>query len=151
MKKVQIIILLLGLLTIGSCNQEIKDTELRYITNSLKKIDVDSSYKWIVILPGLGCHGCIQEGEVFMQKHIGNSDILFVITKIESLKTLQNKINVKLKEYKNVYIDKGDIFSIPTDNAIYPCIIELENRKPSRIEFQSPNNRRAFEKLKSLI
>jgi hypothetical protein len=98
----------------------------------------------------LGCHGCIQEAEVFMKDNVEKPDILFVLTNISSLKILQQKIGVQIKDYPNVYVDWENAFSIPTDNSIYPCIIRIENRKITAHEFQCPKNGQAFRKLESL-
>lgn len=97
------------------------------------------------------CHGCIQEAEAFMKDNIENNDILFILTKISSIKILQQKIGIKVSEQPNVYIDKTDDFSIPTDNSIYPCIIKMEKGQMLDHEFQSPKNGGAFAKLNSLV
>lgn len=101
-------------------------------------------------MPGAGCHGCIQEGEYFMKENIDNRKILFVLINTSSLKLLQQKIGIKLKEHSNVYIDKDFIFDIPSNNVIYPCVIRLEKGKIKQFEFQSPKNA-AFHKIKKFI
>ncbi len=140
------------LLTIYSaCKKTPKEIETEGLTDAVDQMKINKDYQWIVVLPGLGCHGCIQEAETFMKENIKNKDILFVLTKISSLKILQQKIDIKLKEHTNVYIDKVDAFSIPTDNSIYPCIIKMKKAQLLNHEFQSPNNSGAFEKLNSLV
>jgi hypothetical protein len=99
------------------------------------------------VLPGLGCKGCIQEAEEFMRNNVSAKQVLFVLTKVESLKLLQHKIGINIKEHNNIYIDKSDYFDLPTDNTIYPLIIELENNKMINYEFQSPKNGMAFAKF----
>ena len=90
------------LLTI-SCKSNSNNKEEDFLNESIERLGVLSNdYKWIVILPGVGCHGCIQDGEFFMKNNINRKDILFVLTKISSFKILQQKIGVKLKEYQNV-------------------------------------------------
>ncbi len=144
-------LLLFVILAIGSCKQKDKDVEADYISSSIEKIKISPNYKWIVILPGLGCHGCIQEGEAFMKEYIDNKDILFVLTKIESLKILQKKININIKEHNNIYIDRDWLFDLPTGNTMYPCIVELNIGKLKSHGFQSPVSSDAFEKLKARI
>ncbi|EOR95314.1 hypothetical protein ADIARSV_1509 [Arcticibacter svalbardensis MN12-7] len=134
-----------------SCKKTQDQVEKEQLINAINQTQINENYRWIVVLPGLGCHGCIQEGEAFMRDHIKDNDILFVLTKISSLKILQQKIGMKITEQANVYIDKKDIFSISTDNGIYPCIIKMEEGKVSTHEFQSPKNGSAFAKLNSLI
>ncbi|MBW7941605.1 MAG: hypothetical protein H3C64_04220 [Candidatus Kuenenia stuttgartiensis] len=118
------------------------------ILTGIERAKIADINEWVVILPGLGCPGCIQEGEAFMQQFIDSTKVFFVLTKIESLKILQQKIGKSLKDRKNVYIDKQGIFDIPTDNSIYPCIIQLKDGKIIKHQFQSPENSQAFEWLK---
>lgn len=144
--------MIIMLLTISaSCKRSPEKIETEQLTEAIDQIKVNKNYQWIVVLPGLGCHGCIQEGEVFMRDHIKNGNILFVLTKISSLKILQQKIGIKLTEHPNVYIDREDDFTIPTDNSIYPCIIKMEKGQMVNHEFQSPKNGGAFAKLNSLV
>lgn len=144
-----IIILILSLSV--ACKKNEKDIEQEHLSSAIDKIDVDNNVNWIVVLPGLGCHGCIQVAEAFMKDNIENKEILFVLTKISSLKILQQKIGVQVKEHPNVYIDREDIFAIPTDNSHYPCIIRLKNKKIDMHMFQSPDNKQAFSNLKAQI
>lgn len=135
----------------GSCKKSTKEIETTCFRTAIEKLKVDDHTKWIVVLPGLGCNGCIQEAEVFMRDYVKNSDIFFVLTNISSLKLLQQKIGVQIRDYPNVYIDRNNVFSIPTDNSIYPCIIRVKNSKIKEHEFQSPQNSAAFMKLKELV
>jgi hypothetical protein len=134
-----------------SCKKSVKEIESIYLKDAISKIKVNASIKWVVILPGLGCDGCIQEGEAFMKENIGNLEVLFILSKISSLKILEQKTGIKISEHHNIYIDRGNDFNIPTDNNIYPCIIQLVNNKVSKHEFQCPRNSQAFRKLKNLI
>ena len=144
-----IIIIMLLVSIMISCNKTENEIESSYLENSVEKLSLDPIVKWIVILPGLGCHGCIQEGEVFMQEHVNNKNILFVLTNIESLKILQKKTGVNIKEHSNIYVDRNAEFNVPTDNSIYPCIIQIVNGKLKGHQFQSPKNGTAFDALKS--
>lgn len=146
-----LILTILILVTSESCKDSIKEIESDSLTIALNKINIGNNTKWVVLLPGLGCHGCIQEGEAFMRDNIWNSDILFVLTNISSLKILQQKIGIQVKDHKNVYVDKEDIFSVPTDNKSYPCIIKIEKGKIVAHEFQSPLNSSAFMNLSNKI
>jgi hypothetical protein len=134
-----------------SCKKSIRETENDNLTAAMAKLNINKQTKWLVVLPGLGCHGCIQEGEAFMKKYVTNTNILFVLTNISSLKILQQKIGVQLKHCPNVYIDRKNIFDIHTENHFYPCIARIENGKVVEHEFQSPKNGAAFYNLRSLI
>lgn len=153
MKKITVYILVSLMFCIGpSCRgKEFKDTETEYLSAFLNGLHIDDHTKWVVVLPGLGCHGCIQEGEAFMKDNIKNKDIFFVITSIESLKILQLKIGANIKDFPNVYADKENKLNIPTDNKIYPCIIRWDKGVVREHIFQSPQNSEAFSQLKALI
>lgn len=133
-----------------SCKKNDKEIETEHLTAAIEQVKLNRDFKWIVILPGMGCHGCIQEGEAFMRDNI-NSSILFVLTKISSMKILQQKTGIKFEEHHNVYIDRENIFDIPTENSIYPCIIRMNKGQIADHEFQSPQNGSAFRKLKNFI
>lgn len=134
-----------------SCKKSIQETETENLTISMAKLNINKQTKWMVVLPGLGCHGCIQEGEAFMKKYVNNTNILFVLTNISSLKILQQKIGVQIKNCPNVYIDRENIFDVHTDNSFYPCIARIEDGKIVEHEFQSPKNGAAFYNLRSLL
>jgi len=135
----------------NSCKKSIQETETDNLTTAITKLNINKQTKWLVVLPGLGCHGCIQEGEAFMKKYVKNTNILFVLTNIYSVKILQQKIGVQVKNCPNVYIDRENIFDVHTDNSIYPCIARIENGKIVEHEFQSPKNGAAFYNLRSLL
>ena len=146
-----LVVIFFYILSIYSCNRSVKEIETNYLVNALNKIKIDETINWIVILPGLGCDGCIQEGEAFMKKCINNKEIMFVLTNISSLKIMEQKIEVKVHEHQNIIIDRGNEFIVPTNNSIYPCIIKIENNKIVSHEFQSPENGLAFSTLKQQI
>ena len=137
-------------LLFSSCIDSVTKKETEFLTNAINQVPVDNHYKWIVILPGTGCHGCIQEGEYFLKSHIENNEIFFVLTKISSLKILQQKTGVSLNNRENVLIDKRLIFNIPTQNNIYPCVVSLKDGKVVSHSFQSPGNTALYDLEKLL-
>jgi len=139
--------IMLCALLLFSCSQTTQEIEQNYLKKKIANFDPGTHKKYIVVLPGLGCKGCIQEGEYFMQQNIQNKDILFVLTRAESLKLLEQKTEVKLKQHNNIYIYNENYFDLPTDNVIYPLIMELENDQLKGYQFQSPKNGMAFQKL----
>jgi hypothetical protein len=86
-----------------------------------------------------------------MKDNIENTNLLFVLTTISSLKILEQQIEIKIKEHPNIYIDSDNLFNIPTENIIYPCIVQIRKNKIVSHEFQCPENGMAFNKLKKLI
>ena len=139
--------LILLTLSLTCCQQRTEKIEEKYLNKAIKEANVDSNYQWLVILPGLGCHGCMQEAEYFMTRYIGNEHILFVLTNISSLKILQQKIEVRIDEHTNIYVDRENLFDIHTNNRIYPCVVQLKDGKVFNHSFQSPQND-AFYQLK---
>lgn len=144
--KNKILIVILIVISIISCKKGEYEIENEYLEKNIKTVSLGNSVKWVVILPGMGCHGCIREGESFMVENINNTNILFILTKTESLKILQNKLEIKLKNHSNIYIDSKEVFNIPTINNVYPCIVKITNGEIISHEFQSPGNN-AFENL----
>lgn len=151
MKNIALTITFSLFIALFSCKKEEKEIEHDYLETTIKKFNVKNNIKWVIVLPGLGCQGCIQEGEAFMKENISNKDALFILTKIESFKILQNKLDIKLNDHPNVIIDKKNDFQFPTDNGVYPCIIMLNNGEIKGHTFQSPKNGTAFENLKKQI
>jgi hypothetical protein len=138
-------------ITVYSCKNSTQNIETENLSSAISKVNITNQVKWIVVLPGLGCHGCIQEGEDFVKKYIKNKNIFFVLTNISSLKILQQKIGLQIKNCPNVYVDYDGLFNLHTDNNVYPCIVQLENGKVIEHEFQSPKNGAAFYNLRSKI
>jgi hypothetical protein len=135
-----------------SCQKKSQhEIESDYFQSLVAQLHLKDEIKYLVILPGLGCHGCIQEGEAFMKEYVDDKNIEFVLTNIESLKILKQKIGVDVTKRPNIYVDKDNMVSIPTDNKVYPCIIQIDGTDIKAHEFQSPMNSQAFLKLKSRI
>lgn len=129
---------LLGILLFSSCGDKTDQKEKKFLSDAVGQLDSNKQYEWIVILPGMGCHGCIQEGEYFMKQHISNEKILFVLTNISSLKILQQKTEVIIKDHSNIYIDRNNQFKLLTENSIYPCVIQVDEGKLQQYAFQCP-------------
>ncbi|MDD4590169.1 MAG: hypothetical protein PHG06_07040 [Parabacteroides sp.] len=140
-------IIIFTLFSLFACKNSPEQGEKKLLANYIEQMKLPENYKWIIILPGVGCHGCIEDGEYFMQQNIKNKDILFILTKISSLKILQQKIGFKVDKYTNIYVDKKNIINIPINNSIYPCVIKLEKGRLSSYSFQNPSND-AFRQLK---
>lgn len=127
------------------------DTEKEYLAEMLAKQTLPATTEWVILLPGLGCHGCIQEAETFMKEYVDSKNTSFILTRIESIKILQQKTGVRISEHNNITIDSMNLIKIPTDNVVYPCIIHVKNGKYLEHAFQSPQNSNAFNNLKMLL
>jgi hypothetical protein len=146
-------ILIIALVFLGSCKTKRTDSdaEIESIENGLKKAIPGKAKNWVVILPGLGCNGCIQEGEAFMRDYVDSTNIFFILTKVQSVKILQLKIGKTINNRTNVFVDQDGIFNIQTKNVVYPCIAQLENGNIVAHQFQSPANSQAFEWLRTQL
>lgn len=147
MNKLNLINYIFLVLLLISCKNRPEEVERTFLNKSIELISIPTNYEWIVIIPGAGCHGCIQEGELFMKRNIENRNILYILTKTSSIKILQQKTGIRLNEHPNVYLDTRKQFDIPTDNAIYPCIVEMKNGSIISHIFQKPGND-AFRQIK---
>lgn len=146
---VTLICLITASIFMGSCAKTDADKENEIIQSGVNDIKLGPQYNWVVVLPGPGCKGCIQEAEAFMRDYLDRQNILFVLTKVQSLKILHQKIRNSISGRKNVYIDKDGYFDIPTNNSIYPIIVQIKDGKAIAHQFQSPSNGQAFEWLKA--
>lgn len=86
-----------------------------------------------------------------MGKHLDKKNVLFFLNRVEPIKLLQNKLNITVSDHDNLYIDRDGYFDLPTNNGIYPIIIELKNGQFLRHEFQSPENSMAFMRLEERL
>ena len=133
-------VLLMFVFLMNACQQNTEKIEKECLNNAIKEANIDNNYQWVVILPGLGCHGCIQEAEFFMTEYVTEKRILFVLTKISSLKILQQKTEVRINEHSNIFVDRNNLFDMPTNNRIYPCVVQLKSGKVYKHSFQCPEN-----------
>ncbi len=137
--KITIISLFFTILFLGSCSNSC-NTEYNFLNSAINNIGESiADFDYIIIIPGAGCHGCIQEGEYFLKQNINNKKILFVLSNPTSIKILQNKIGVKVRDYPNILVNRDSDFKVPTQNSAYPCVIYLNHQaKIKKIEFQTP-------------
>lgn len=143
-KNITALFVLLTLLL--SCQKNPEKIERECLIQAIEHIGVSPRYQWVIVLPGLGCHGCIQETEYFMKTHLDDERILFILTNTSSLKILEQKTEIRIAEHPNIYVDRDNLFHLPTANTVYPCIIELKEGKILNHSFQSPRSA-ALDKL----
>ena len=101
------------------------------------KLNITNDIQYVVIIPNEGCGGCISHMEDFYNRHKNNKSILYIFTNIVSKKILINKIG---SPNENTILDyKNEIMNYyPNDKRIYPCILEIYNRKIKEVYYQSP-------------
>lgn len=131
---------ILMFLFIGCNSKSDKQDALDFYSSRIENLDINTDTEYVIVLPGLGCQGCIQEAELFMKNNISRDEYYFVLTKVESLKLLQQKTGINISEYENIYIDREMNFDLPSNNTIYPAVLKLENAIVQSLSFQSPEN-----------
>lgn len=136
--KVKYFILLFLNIYLFSCTNypNVKDE----LEMELKKIQAISTFDYIMIVPGLGCKGCIGNAEKYISENISRNDILFILTSLESYKVVQNRLGIDLKRCKNVFVDFDNRFLVRDEHSIYPILIVQKNASIRRLEFLSPNS-----------
>lgn len=99
-----------------------------------------NNYSYCVIIPGAGCEGCILEGEYFAKEYAGRPDILFIFTRIETLKLLKYKLGEEIASNPNIVFDTDNYFEEieKGKNNIYPVVFRLNNSKITDFHYVSP-------------
>jgi hypothetical protein len=114
-----------------------------YYANLMKELpNKNGAYKWYVIIPGGGCGGCISAAEYFVKENCFRENMLFIFTRIESVKTLKLKLGKDILESPNVIIDADNRFELPSTNPnhIYPVFLTLKNNHIEEIHYLSPGD-----------
>ena len=108
--------------------------QLKRISNYNK-----GTFTHIVVIPNVGCGGCISESEAFLKRNT-NDSIFFVFTNISSLKALRLRMGDKLQQ-RNVYVDENNDFLF-NDERIdsYPIVLQVNNPKKVEWDFLEPGN-----------
>ncbi len=149
------VILTIGIL-LFSCKEKDKSTKEVEAFYSYNNIHFDKELKICVILPEVGCGGCIASGVSFFQE---NKDYFsrnqnknrIIFTAIHSKKMLYRTLGVNsLNEY-NCFLDETNKFLVKGNNSIYPLILYLENGYIVKAEYQSPYSKDLFSELKSRL
>ncbi|WP_028298152.1 hypothetical protein [Olivibacter sitiensis] len=152
MKKYLFLYSLVLFAVVISCRQKTEnDVEKDYLISLVEKFPPPAGTEWFILLPGMGCHGCIQEAEAFMKDFVDKKNMYFVLTRVESLKILEHKIGAKVSGQSNVRADIENEIKIPTPNIVYPCIVKIKDGRYQEHAFQSPNSPSAFNNLRLLL
>lgn len=143
MKYKKFLFFLLLSIVMASCRGNNETTEEIVEYYKKKGITFDKEVECCVILPEVGCEGCIAAGvqlfldnkESFLKTQKKN---LIVFTKINSLKMLLRTLGLSSLEDFNCYLDLKNDYSVVGENSIYPLILHLKDGKITKAEFQSP-------------
>lgn len=141
---------------ISSCSE--RNNEMKSIIKEFhdRKIKFSENTKYLIILPEVGCGGCISEGTDFIKKNIerfncNNDELRAAFTSIKSKKLLLRALEIDSFDNYCFEIDEDNKYRINNPKSIYPLILYLNKGKINHIEFQSPDNPNAFNTLESHI
>jgi len=119
------------LFTFYSCSKQYKNginlDEVNLIfEESIKLLGNHNSLnkpKAYIVIPNVGCNGCISQAEQLLKDEIDNSNnIKFILTNIESLKLTRIKLGIDVDNYQNIIVDKKNLFYRDGLKSIYPRI-----------------------------
>ena len=134
-------LLYIGLFLLFGCTSGKKNTAIGELESWLGEHDNDYSY--CVIIPGAGCEGCILNTEYFAKEYSGRSDILFIFTRIETLKLLKHKLGKDISLSDNILYDTDNRFELieKGENIIYPVVCHLKKNVVTDWCYISPEQR----------
>lgn len=136
MKYVSVLLLLFFSLS-GCIDKEKKYiNDMMEILSNIPSFSI-SNYNYIVVIPGVGCSGCISEAESFFLEN-KNDSVFFIFTKINSLKHLRLRVGDSINN-KNVYIDKDDVvLHYDVNKSLYPLVFDIKKKDDIKYDYLSP-------------
>lgn len=85
--------------------------------------------KNILVIPGVGCTGCISEAQYFFYENKDSKDHIFIFTGINDLKMFKLEVPDSLHAATNVIVDKDNELMDLGYNSIYPGYIRINDDK----------------------
>ena len=119
-----------------------------------RDIYFDPDVENCIVLPEVGCSGCIAGGVYFILQHKDSfsptqKKNLVIFTAINSRKVLFRDMEIKSENEMNCILDTLNQYLTDGDNKIYPLILKLDNGKIVQAHYQSPEaTEDFFEKIK---
>lgn len=140
-------------LAIG-CSRPHKEIERQFF-EGLEKIDQPefSEREFIVIIPRIGCLGCISSVEQFlMDRALSDKHRLgFLLIDIISLKTAAIRFGQEVIYAESVLLDTEGAFDFGENMSLYPAILRLQNGRVMSVDYVSPDNPEALDNLITLL
>ncbi len=131
-----------------SCTFSPKDFRIPEIEKWLSSHE--KRYDYCIVIPGAGCDGCISGAEYFVVENYQRANVLYIFTKIESVKLLKHKLGDNIVNAPNILLDVDGMFDKNGNNPndIYPAIYNISQNKVTDVNYMSPQNGMAMEDLK---
>ncbi len=143
MKKLFIILLLLFSACTSITNKFFETAIIQY----KDVIDADGI---LLIIPSVGCTGCITGAEYFINENFNKyPNAIYVFTNISSVKLMKLKMPlVPFDTSNNIIIDTmNKFYDTNNPNKIYPTVIHIKNHKVVSIDYISPEQKLSVEEL----
>ena len=121
-----------------------------------KGVVFDENLETCLVLPEVGCGGCIDGAVYFLnenKKHykINQSRNMFVLTAVTSPKMALRTLNeTSLDQYYCVW-DSTNHYLVKGDNSIYPLVLYLNKGRIVKARYQSPFTEDVFGTLEKYI
>lgn len=115
-----LVYLLSIILLISNCK---RNEEHRYKTYGLENFKAikDKKECKIYVIPNSGCSSCISSAESYAVENSNSDSIIFVFTRITSLKLFKNRFKESFYKKANIVLDTTNLFVFPNpDEEIYP-------------------------------
>lgn len=141
MKKVILLFFLFGFM---SCHHETEFVDNLKKLYAERDISFDKATEFCVVLPEVGCSGCISGCiyQILTNKALFDNTQrknMIVFTSINSKKMLRRNMQVDSIEEFNCVIDSLDAYLPEGNDRIYPLFIKLENGEIVDAVVQSPD------------
>lgn len=126
MRFTRYVYVLLFCVSIVSCN-DINRDEFDMMLSEIGIDPPNESVKYMIVIPGQGCSGCLQAARKFMKENYNRDDLGFILTKYDSYNQLRIMYGKDVIENKNVFLDKESVLYNGGFNSMYPAIVEVED------------------------
>lgn len=136
-------------LCLFSCGQLSEEDELLLGLEGLEELDMNQ-HSAVLILPSVGCAGCISSVEQFV-KDKKFSNLLLILTNTMSRKDAEHRLGLIDPNCKYYFDAQKEFFIANKEESAYPVIIYLDKDKitSSEMEFISPENAEALFNLET--
>ena len=88
-----------------------------------------TDYDSLLVIPGVGCTGCITNAQSFYYDHKESPKILFIFTDIQDPKIFRQEVPDSLWQRPNIIVDLDDRWPEVDFQSIYPGLFRIYNKK----------------------
>lgn len=138
-----VLLILLFAFGVNACQQEDKVTTMVTRHYQKRNMTFDKELEHCIILPEVGCEGCIASGVNFFlnnEKYFSNTQKknMIVFTAVNSKKMLFRTLGITSLENYYCYLDLKNDYLVGGNQSIYPLVLHLKDGVIVKAEYQSP-------------